>query len=99
MLIEFKVKSRLTICYLGLLLFREHQVLDVLLAQEGAAEDSYDLVDVSVEFHFVFDYSNEAICGDGCIDLYPYGILGISPKRCYLKMLLYPFEELMESFP
>ena len=39
MLIEFKVKSRMAICYLDWLRFRSQQVLDMLLYKQGAAED------------------------------------------------------------
>ena len=70
MLIEFKVKSRMAICYLDWLRFRSQQVLDMLLYKQGAAEDSHDLVDVSFKLHLMLDYCDDAVSADGRIDLY-----------------------------
>ena len=80
MLIEFKVKSRMAICYLDWLRFRSQQVLDMLLYKQGAAEDSHDLVDVSFKLHLMLDYCDDAVSADGRIDLYSDGSLGVTPE-------------------
>ena len=93
MLIEFKVKSRMAICYLDWLRFRSQQVLDMLLYKQGAAEDSHDLVDVSFKLHLMLDYCDDAVSADGRIDLYSDGSLGVTPECRDPKVLFDPFEE------
>ena len=93
MLIKFKVKSWMAICYLGCLRFRSQQVLDMLLYKQGAAEDSHDLVDISVKFHFMFDYCDDAVSAYSRIDLYSDGCLGVAPECGNSKVLFDPFEE------
>ena len=41
----------------------------------------------------MLDNCNEAVCDDGDVNLYPDSILGITPERLDLEMLLDPFEE------
>ena len=93
MLIKFKVKSWIAICYLGWLRFRGQQVLDMLLDKQGAAEDSHDLVDISFKFHFMFDYCDDAVSAYSRIDLYSDGCLGVTPECGNPKVLFDPFEE------
>ena len=93
MLIEFKVKSRMAICYLDWLRFRSQQVLDMHLYKQGAAEDSQDLVDVSFKLHLMLDYCDDAVSADGRIDLYSDGSLGVTPECRDPKVLFDPFEE------
>lgn len=93
MLIEFKVKSRIAICYLGWFRFRSQQVLDMLLYKQRAAEDSHDLVDVSFKFHFMLDYCDDAVSAYSRIDLYSDGGLGVSPECGNPEVLFDPFEE------
>lgn len=93
MLIKFKVKSWMAICYLGWLRFRSQQVLDMLLDKQGAAEDSHDLVDVSFKFHFMFDYCDYAVSAYGRVDLYSDRCLGVTPECGNSKVLFDPFEE------
>jgi hypothetical protein len=42
--------------------------------------------------------SHEAVCGDGCTDLYPDCILGSAPELLDFEVLLEPLEELMRSY-
>lgn len=69
------------------------QILDIFLGQQGTAEDSHDLVDVSLKFHLMFDYCDNAISADGRIYLYSYRSLGVAPESGDPKMLFDPFEE------
>ena len=93
MLIKFKVKSRIAICYLRRFRIWIQQVLDVLLDKQGTAEDSHDLIDVSLKFHLMFDYCHDAISADSRIDLYSDRSLGVAPESGDPKMLLDPFKE------
>lgn len=93
MLIKFKIKSWIAICYLGWLRFRSQQVLDMLLDKQGAAEDSHDLVDISFKFHFMFDYCDDTVSTYSRIDLYSDGCFGVTPECGDPKVLFYPFEE------
>lgn len=93
MLIEFKVKSRIAICYLSWFRFRSQQVLDMLLYKQGTAEDSHDLVDVSFKFHIMLDYCDDAVGAYSRIDLYSDGSLCVTPECSNPKVLFDPFEE------
>lgn len=96
MLIKFKVKRWLAICHFYLLRLRGEQIPDMLLHQQGAAEDTHDLVDVSFKFHFMFDYRNETIGGHCRIYLNSYSGFSISPKGSHSQVLFYPFEEQLD---
>lgn len=93
MLVEFKVKCRIVICYLHWFRIWSQQVLDVLLDMQGTAGDSHDLIDISLKFHFMFDYSDNAISADSRIDLYSDRSLGVAPESGDPEMLFDPFEE------
>ena len=41
----------------------------------------------------MLDNSHEAVCGDGCTDLYPDCILGSAPELLDFEVLLEPLEE------
>ena len=74
------------------------QLLDAVFDQQGAAQNSHDLEDSSVEFEVVLDNSDETIGDDGNMDLYSNGVLGFAPKGFDFEMLFDPFEKLMRSF-
>lgn len=74
-------------------LVRGEQILHMLLDKQGTAEDAHNLVDVSLKFHFVFDYCNETICGYCHVYLNSDSVLGVSQEGRDTEMLLYPFEE------
>lgn len=93
MLIEFKVKSRIAICYLHWFRIRRQQILNMLLDKQGTSKDSHDLVDVSLKFHLMFDYCYRTISADCRMDLYSDRCLGVTPESGDSKMLFYPFEE------
>lgn len=93
MLIEFKAKSRIAICYLLWFRIWGQQVLDVLLNKQGTTENSHDLIDVSLKFHLMFDYCDNTISADRRIDLYSDRSLGVTPESGDPKMLFDPFEE------
>lgn len=81
MLIEFKIKSQLTICYWSrFVLHGEEQVFHIPFYQERASDYSHDFVDIASDFHFMFNNRNQAISADSHIYLYPYGILRLSQK-------------------
>lgn len=93
MLIKFKVKSRIAICYLHWFRIWSQQVLYVLLDKQGTTEDSHDLVNVSLKFHLMFDYCDNAVSAYSRIDLYSDRSLGVTPESGYPEMLFDPFEE------
>lgn len=93
MLIKFKIKSRIAICYLTWFRIWSQQVLDMFLDKQGTAKDSHDLIDVSLKFHFMLDYRDNAISADSRVDLYSDRSLGVAPECGDPKMLFYPFEE------
>ncbi|MDE6786794.1 MAG: hypothetical protein K2J46_07140, partial [Muribaculaceae bacterium] len=93
MLIKFKIKSWMAIYYLSWVRFLSQQVLDMLLDEQEVVEDSHDLLDVSLEFHFVLDYCDNTVRADSRVDLYSEGSLGVTLECGYPKMLFDPFEE------
>lgn len=93
MLIKFKVKSWIAICYLHWFRIWSQQVLNVFLDKQGTAEDSHNLIDVSLKFHLMFDYCDSAVSADSRIDLYSDRSLRVTPESGDSKMLFYPLEE------
>lgn len=96
MLIRHKTKHRVAIRHLGLLRFGGKQVPHMLLHEKGAAEDTHDLVVVSLKFHLVFNDCNETVCDYCRIDLYSHSSFSIAPEGSDPKILLYPFEEQLD---
>ena len=68
----------------------------VVLDQQGTAQDAHNLKDGSVQLEVVLDDGDKAICDDGDMDLYPYGILAVAPETFDAEMLLDPFEEKLD---
>lgn len=94
MLIKFKVKSQLTICYFTrFVLYGEEQVFHIPFYQERTSDYSHNFVNIASDFHFMFNNRNQAISADSYIYLYPYGVLRLSPESSDPKMLFYPLEE------
>ncbi len=96
MLIKFEVQHWVAICHLLRLRTGSQQVPYILLHKQGAAEDSHDLIYVSLKFHLVFDNCNEAVGCDRHIYLYPDCCLRVSPESCHPKVLFYPFEKQLD---
>ena len=65
----------------------------VVFDQQGASEYAQYLSHRPAKLEVVLDDCNEAVCDDGDVNLYPDSILGITPERFDLEMLLDPFEE------
>ena len=69
------------------------EFLQVVFDQQGAPEYAQYLSHGPSKLEVMLDDSNEAVCDDGDMNLYPDSILGITPERFDLEMLLDPFEE------
>jgi hypothetical protein len=95
MLTSFELKLQLSIIPGLLHLNRQEQILDVVLYQEGAAQDSHDFTDASVEFKRSFNDCNGTVGDNGHINLYPHSVLCISPEGFDAQMPLHPFEKVM----
>ena len=94
MLIKFEVNMKLSvICLLSHLSERFEQVLDAVCGECRLTKDTHDFKDGSANLEVVLDDCNEAIGDDGDVNLYAYGILGLSPEPLDLEMLLDPFEK------
>lgn len=65
----------------------------VVFDQQGASKYAQYLSHRPAKLEVVLDNCNEAVCDDGDVNLYPDSILGITPERLDLEMLLDPFEE------
>ena len=99
MLIQFEVQMQLAIVVIiGLIFHRSQEFLDGILDQQGIAKDTHDLNNRSVQFEIMFNDGYETVRDDGNMYLYPDCIFRFSPKGFDTKMLLDPFEKLMESF-
>lgn len=68
------------------------------LVRQHSADNSQDIEGRPLEFAFVLNNGYQAVCDNRNIDLYPHSIFGIAPEGRDSEMLLYPFEELMQSF-
>ena len=79
--------------WISLLAERLQKFPDVVLDQQRAAQDAHDFDDGTSQLEVVFKDSDEAICDDGNMYLYTYGILRSSPKGLDAEVLLDPFEE------
>ena len=76
-----------------LLLRTLEKLPQVVIDEQGAAQDAHDLEHGSVQMQVVLDDGDEAIRDNGNMDLYSYGILGVAPEPFDTQMLLDPFEE------
>ena len=76
-----------------LLLRTLEKLPQVVIDEQGAAQDAHDLEHGSVQMQVVLNDGDEAIRDNGNMDLYSYGILGVAPEPFDTQMLLDPFEE------
>ena len=65
----------------------------VVIDEQGAAQDAHDLEHGSVQLEVMLDNCNKAVRDDCDVDLYPHSILGVAPKPFDAQMLLDPFKE------
>jgi hypothetical protein len=94
MLIKFQVQIQLAIVIIiGHICHRSQEILDGILYQKGITKDTHDLNNWSVQFEVVFNNSDETVCDDGDMYLYPDCIFRFSSKGFDTKMLLNPFEK------
>ena len=98
MLIKFEVNLKLPIIGFFLILRRGEKFHDVILGEQGTAQDSHDLHDWSAQLEIVLNDSDEAVCDDGDMNLDTYRIVALSPERLDPKVLLNPLKEVMRSY-
>ena len=65
----------------------------VVFDQQGAPDHAQYLGHRPAKLEVVLDNCNEAVCDDGDVNLYPYGILAVAPESLDAEILLGPFEE------
>ena len=99
MLIKFEVNLKLSIIGFLLVLRRGEKLHDVILGEQGTAQDSHDLHDWSVQLEVVLNDSDETVCDDGNMNLDTHGIVALSPKRLNPEVLLDPFEKQLDLPP
>lgn len=81
MLIEFKVKTELSVIRIfRLLLERLEQIPDAVRGECRLAKDAHDFDDRPANLEVVFDDSNEAVGDDSNVYLDTHCVLGLSPK-------------------
>ena len=95
MLIKFEVNLKLPIIVFFPIFRWGEKLHDVILGEQGTAQDSHDLHNWSVQLEVVLNDSDETVCDDGNMDLDTYRIVTLSPERLDLEVLLDPFEKVM----
>ena len=98
MLIEFKANLKLPIIGFLPILRRGEKLHDVILGEQGTAQDSHDLHDWPVQLEVVLDDSDETVCDDGNMNLNTHRIVALSPERLDPEVLLDPLVAIMCSF-
>ena len=93
MLIVFEVNFKLSIIGFILIFRGGEKLLNVILGEQGAAQDSHDLHDRTSKLEVVLNDSNETVCDDGNMDLNAHRVIALSPERLDSEVLLDPFEE------
>ncbi len=99
MLIEFEVNFKLPIIGFLLILGRGEKLHDVILGEQGANLDSYDLLYGTAKLEVELKDSDETVCGDGNMDLDTHRIITLSPEELDFEMLFDPFEEQFDLPP
>ena len=99
MLIEFEVNFKLPIIGFLLIFRRGEKLHDVILGEQGTAQDPHDLHDRSAQFEVVLNDSDETVCDDGNMNLNTYRIVALSPERPDPEVLLDPFKEQLDLPP
>ena len=98
MLIVYKFNFELSIIGVLLILRRDEEFQNVILGEQGAAQNSHDLNDWATKLEVVLHDSDETVCDDGNMNLNAHCIVAFPPERLDLEVLLDPFEEVMCSF-
>ncbi len=81
MLIEFKVKTELSVIRIfRLLLERLEQITDAVRGECRLAKDAHDFDDRPANLEVMFDDGNEAVGDDSNVYLDTHCVLGLSPK-------------------
>jgi len=93
MLTGFKLQSHLPVILGMLHLCRQEQIHDEVFCQEGAAQDSHNLINVSIEEIASSNDCDCAVRDYSHINLNPYSIFSISPEGLDSKVSFHPFEE------
>ena len=99
MSIEFEVNFKLPIIGFLLIFGRSEKIHDVILGEQGAAQDSHDLYDWAPKLEIVLNDSDETVCDNGNMNLDTHSIVTLSPERLDPEMLLDPFEEQLDLPP
>ena len=99
MLIVYKFNFKLSIIGFLLVLRRCEKLHDVILGEQGTAQDSHDLHDWTSKLEVMLDDSDETVCDDGNMNLNTHRIVALSPERLDLEVLLDPFEEQLDLPP
>ena len=99
MLIVYKFNFKLPIIGFVLVLRRGEKLHDVIFGEQGTAQDSHDLHDWASKLEVVLNNTDETVGDDGNMDLNTYRIVGLSPERLDLEVLLDPFEKQLDLPP
>ena len=99
MLIVYKFNFKLPTIGAFLIFRRGEKLHDVILGEQGAAQNSHDLHDGTSKLEVVLNDSDETVCDDGNMDLYTHRIVALSPERLDLEVLLDPFEKQLDLPP
>ena len=93
MLIVYKFNFELSIIGGILILRRGEEFQNVILGEQGAAQNSHDLNDWATKLEVVLNDTDETVCDDGNMNLNAHSIVTLTPERLDLEVLLNPFEE------
>jgi hypothetical protein len=96
MLIVYKFNFKLSIIGFLFVFRRDEKLHDVILGEQGTAQDSHDLYDGTSKLEVVLNDPDETVCDDGNMDLNSHGIVTLSPERLDLEVLLDPFEKQLD---
>jgi len=99
MLIVYKFNFELSIIGVLLILRRDEEFQNVILGEQGAAQNSHDLNDWTTKLEVVLNDTDETVCDDGNMNLNAHCIVALTPERLDLEVLLNPFEEELDLPP
>lgn len=80
MLIVYKFNFKLSIIGFLFVFRRDEKLHDVILGEQGTAQDSHDLYDGTSKLEVVLNDPDETVRDDGNMDLNSHGIVTLSPK-------------------
>ena len=93
MLIVYKFNFKLPIIRFFLVLRRDEEFQNVILGEQGTAQNSHDLNNWATKLEVVFNDTDETVCDDGNVNLDAHSIVALTPERLDPEMLLDPFEK------